>query len=39
MPKNSPEIKKTAVQGYGGEVIECGNTQADREKMLEIVMK
>ncbi len=38
MPKNSPEIKKIAVRGYGGEVIESGNTQADRERTLDDVV-
>jgi threonine dehydratase len=31
MPENSPHIKKNAVKSYGGEIIFCGNTQADRE--------
>lgn len=31
MPGNSPQIKKNAVKSYGGEIIFCGNTQADRE--------
>lgn len=40
MPSNAPEIKKTAVKGYGGEVIECTPTLEAREKTLnEIVNK
>ena len=39
MPKNSPIIKKKGVEGYGGHVIECGNTQKEREDASEKVSK
>lgn len=40
MPSNAPEIKKTAVKGYGGEVIECTPTLEARETTLnEVVNK
>ncbi len=38
MPENAPTVKKEAVQGYGGEIIECESTLEAREstaKMLE----
>ncbi len=31
MPENAPEVKKAAVRGYGGEIILCPPTLADRE--------
>lgn len=31
MPSNAPAVKRAAVQGYGGRVIECASTQAARE--------
>ncbi|WP_297338046.1 pyridoxal-phosphate dependent enzyme [Algoriphagus sp.] len=38
MPSNAPEIKKKAVKGYGGEIIECEPTLQARETTLaEIV--
>ncbi|WP_394750155.1 threonine/serine dehydratase [Spongiimicrobium salis] len=33
MPENAPEVKKNAVKGYGGEVIECPSTIEDRERV------
>ncbi|MFY8000242.1 MAG: pyridoxal-phosphate dependent enzyme, partial [Candidatus Kapaibacteriota bacterium] len=39
MPENSPQIKKNAVASYGGEIIFCGNTQADRENTAAEVMQ
>lgn len=39
MPETAPEIKKAAVKGYGGEIIECKPTQAAREETLEDVVK
>lgn len=39
MPETAPEIKKAAVRGYGGEIIECKPTQAAREETLEKVVK
>lgn len=38
MPSNAPEIKKTAVKGYGGEVIECTPTLEARETTLNDVV-
>ena len=38
MPRTAPEIKKAAVKGYGGEIIECEPTQAAREETLEKVV-
>jgi threonine dehydratase len=35
MPNNAPLPKKSAVRGYGGEVIECMPTNAAREQALE----
>ena len=35
MPSNAPSVKKAAVQGYGGEVIECEPTLAARVSTLE----
>ncbi|MCH2215929.1 MAG: threonine/serine dehydratase [Flavobacteriales bacterium] len=40
MPRNAPEVKKEAVRGYGGNVIESGNTALDRERTTdEIIAK
>lgn len=39
MPNTAPDIKKAAVKGYGGEIIECQPTQAAREETLEAVVK
>ena len=40
MPSNAPEVKKTAVKGYGGEIIECIPTLEARETTLnEVVNK
>lgn len=33
MPENAPEVKKAAVRGYGGEIIECESTPEAREKV------
>jgi len=38
MPDNSPEIKKKAVAGYGGEITYCKPTLEAREKTLEEVV-
>jgi threonine dehydratase len=38
MPRNAPEVKKRAVLGYGGEIIECEPTLDSREKTLEEVV-
>lgn len=40
MPSNAPEIKKKAVKGYGGEIIECEpNLQARETTLNEVVAK
>ncbi len=39
MPSNSPEVKKAAVRGYGGEIIECEPTLAAREATLQQVVE
>ncbi len=38
MPSNAPRVKKAAVAGYGGEIIECEPTLAARETTLEAVV-
>lgn len=39
MPSNAPLIKKKAVKGYGGEIIECEPTLEARETTLDQVVK
>lgn len=39
MPSNSPEVKKAAVRGYGGEIIECEPNLAAREETLAQVVE
>lgn len=39
MPSNAPAVKKEAVRGYGGEIIESGPRVNDREEKLEEVIK
>ncbi|MDN3669118.1 pyridoxal-phosphate dependent enzyme [Echinicola jeungdonensis] len=39
MPSNSSQIKKDAVKGYGGEIIECEPGQKFREAKLEEVLR
>lgn len=39
MPKNAPKVKKDAVKGYGGEIIESESTPIAREEMAERVRK
>lgn len=39
MPSNAPEIKKKAVKGYGGIIIECEPTLKARETTLEETVK
>ncbi len=39
MPNNAPEIKKAAVQGYGGFIVECLPSSNSREQALEMVVK
>lgn len=38
MPSNAPEIKKKAVKGYGGEIIECEPNLHARETTLQAVV-
>ncbi len=38
MPSNSPAVKKAAVKGYGGEIIECEPTLQAREDTLQDVV-
>ena len=35
MPTSAPKIKKTAVLGYGAQVVDCPPTQKDREETAE----
>jgi len=37
MPQNAPKVKKDAVKGYGGEIIESESTPIAREEMAEKV--
>ncbi|MGY6742655.1 MAG: threonine ammonia-lyase [Cecembia sp.] len=39
MPSNAPEIKKKAVKGYGGEIIECEPNLMARETTLQAVVE
>lgn len=40
MPRTSPEIKRLAVKGYGGEIFECEPTLASREStLIEVIAK
>ena len=39
MPSNAPAVKKAAVAGYGGEIIECEPTLAARETTLAQVIE
>jgi threonine dehydratase len=38
MPRNAPTVKKEAVKGYGGEVVECGNTATAREQAADRII-
>jgi threonine dehydratase len=38
MPSNAPEIKKKAVKGYGGQIIECEPNLKARETTLESIV-
>ncbi|AKQ47640.1 serine dehydratase [Rufibacter radiotolerans] len=33
MPENAPQVKKEAVKGYGGQIIECASTPIAREEV------
>ena len=37
MPENAPQVKKDAVKGYDGKIIECESTPIAREEMAEKV--
>ncbi len=39
MPSTAPQVKKDAVIGYGGEVIECPPTLEDREHAAALIQK
>ena len=39
MPRTAPQIKKSGVLGYGGEIFECEPTLAAREETLATVIK
>lgn len=39
MPENAPQIKKNAVESYGGKIVFCRPTLEAREKTLEEVVK
>lgn len=39
MPSNAPDIKKAAVKGYGGEIIDCEPNQQSRESTLAKVVE
>lgn len=39
MPSNAPKVKRSAVENWGGKVIECGVTQVDRESTLATVLE
>ncbi|RNI23028.1 pyridoxal-phosphate dependent enzyme [Rufibacter latericius] len=39
MPENAPQVKKDAVRGYGGEIIECASNPIAREEVAARVEK
>lgn len=39
MPSTAPQVKKDAVKGYGGEIIECPPTLEDRERVATQIQK
>lgn len=39
MPKNAPQVKKDAVRGYGGRIVECEPTLQAREHECEEIQK
>lgn len=39
MPRTAPAVKKQAVAGYGAEIIFCGPTLADRDKVVNQVIE
>ena len=38
MPVNATKVKKEAVLGYGGKIIECGTTMSSREEVVQQVI-
>lgn len=38
MPSSAPQVKKDAVNGYGGEITECPPTLSEREKAAQKIM-
>lgn len=38
MPKTAPKIKKAAVEGYGGFIVECQPSASSRERALDMVV-
>ncbi len=38
MPTNAPEVKKTAVRGFGGQIVECEPTLIAREREAKALM-
>lgn len=39
MPENAPSVKKDAVKGYGGNIVECESTAIARELLAEKLVK
>lgn len=39
MPENAPQVKKNAVEGYGGKITTCASTIADREAAAAKIVK
>lgn len=39
MPENAPAVKRAATEGYGARVVLCGNAVADRERVVEELLR
>ena len=39
MPSNAPQVKKNAVKGYGGMIVECEPTLAERQKNANLIVQ
>ncbi len=39
MPSNAPQVKKDAVKGYGGQIIECEPTLAERQRNADAIVQ
>lgn len=39
MPDNAPPVKAAAVEGYGGRIVRCRPTQADRERVAGQILR